>query len=362
MWCSVIHSVEREIEMSFHISAVQRRLISLCMVVITAMLLVHNPTNAASPAPKAYVGLFKDNAVAVIDTGTNTVLSTIPVPAGPHGLVITPDGKTVYVSIDGDSKVSVIDTATDKVVNTIEVGKTPHGLAITPDGRQVLVGVFGLDKLAIIDVATNTVTTQLSVPKPHNIAISPDGHTAYVASQMTGAFGLVIFNLIDKAQVGMISLDKAPRALSFSPDGKQLYFTQAGIDAVQVLNPATNTIVTQIAVGASPHHPWFTAEYGLVVSQTTNELAILDSANNTVKATIPVGKMPHWIATSADGDTAYVTDEGSDEVSVVNLETQKVTATIPVGHAPRKIVIQPAAGAAGAATMAATPAATAAQQ
>src|SRR5512138_3001987 len=77
----------------------------------------------AARAPKAYVGLFKDNAVAVIDTGTNQVLKTIPVPAGPHGLVITGDGKTVYVSSDVDSKVSVIDTASDTVGSTIEVGK-----------------------------------------------------------------------------------------------------------------------------------------------------------------------------------------------------------------------------------------------
>src|SRR5882672_10680692 len=62
----------------------------------------------AAAAPKAYVGLFKDNAVAVIDTATNSVLKTIPVPVGPHGLVITPDGHSVYVSSDGDSKVSVI--------------------------------------------------------------------------------------------------------------------------------------------------------------------------------------------------------------------------------------------------------------
>ncbi|HLY65090.1 MAG TPA: hypothetical protein VKU60_06130, partial [Chloroflexota bacterium] len=46
---------------------------------------------AGKAAPKAYVGLFKDNAVGVIDTATQRELTTIPVPAGPHGLVMTPD-------------------------------------------------------------------------------------------------------------------------------------------------------------------------------------------------------------------------------------------------------------------------------
>src|ERR1700724_3200051 len=86
---------------------------------------------AAAVAPKAYIGLFKDNAVAVLDTATNKVMKTIPIPTGPHGLVVTPDGRWVYASSDGDSVVSVIDTSSDKVTATIDVGTTPHGLAIT---------------------------------------------------------------------------------------------------------------------------------------------------------------------------------------------------------------------------------------
>ena len=99
-------------------------------------------TLAAGPRPKAYVGLFKDNAVAVFDTATNAVLSKIAVPAGPHGMVMTNDGGRVFVSSDGATVVSVIDTATDRIVDTIDVGGTPHGLALTPDGQTVLVAVF----------------------------------------------------------------------------------------------------------------------------------------------------------------------------------------------------------------------------
>src|SRR5207247_1846792 len=88
---------------------------------------------SAAGAPKAYVGLFKDDAVAVVDTAQNKVLSTISVPKGPHGLVVTPDGHKVYVSSDGASTVSVIDTATDRVVSSIEVGANPHGLAVSAD-------------------------------------------------------------------------------------------------------------------------------------------------------------------------------------------------------------------------------------
>ena len=41
----------------------------------------------AQPAtPKAYIGLFGDNAVGVIDTSANRLTKTIPIPSGPHGM------------------------------------------------------------------------------------------------------------------------------------------------------------------------------------------------------------------------------------------------------------------------------------
>src|SRR5207245_248656 len=125
---------------------------------------VTSPTTAAMrAAPKAYVGIFNDNAVAVIDTGTNRVLTTIPIPVGPHGLVISPDGLRVYASSDGASKVSVISTTTDRVVSSIEVGKGPHGMAIGRDGRLVLVAVFGTSQVAVIDTVRNEVIAMIPV-------------------------------------------------------------------------------------------------------------------------------------------------------------------------------------------------------
>src|SRR5258708_27864980 len=158
---------------------------ALLLLGTSSYALAYSPVVAAQEAraPKAYVGMFKDNAVAVLDTGTNQVLSTLSVPAGPHGIVITPDNRWVYVSSDGASTVSVIDTNTDTISTSIEVGQTPHGLAITPDGSTVLVAGFGTSQVEAIDTATNQVTWKGGVANPHNFAITPDGKTAYVASK-----------------------------------------------------------------------------------------------------------------------------------------------------------------------------------
>ena len=304
----------------------------------------------AAAAPKAYVGLFKDDAVAVIDIAQNKVVGTIPVPKGPHGLVITPAGRKVYVSSDGASTVSVIDTGSDRVVASIEVGANPHGLAVSGDGRRVLVLGWGTNRALVIDTATDRVITEVPVGQPHNGTLSRDGSIAWVGSQQQGATALVRLDLTAGKETARVALDKTPRGLELSPDGKRMFFTLAGVDAIQVLDTASNQVVAQIPVGASPHYAPFTPDgrWALAVVQGPGELAILDTSTNTVAGTVPVGKAPHWSTSSSDGRTAYVTNEATNDVSVVDLAGRRVMATIAVGNAPRKIAVQPGATAAAA--------------
>jgi len=59
----------------------------LWVVALLAGWVVGTSSVWAAGAPKVYVGLFKDDAVAVIDIAQNKVIGTISVPKGPHGLV-----------------------------------------------------------------------------------------------------------------------------------------------------------------------------------------------------------------------------------------------------------------------------------
>src|SRR2546425_3475419 len=303
---------------------------------------------SAAGAPKAYVGLFKDDAVAVLDTAQNKVLATIAVPRGPHGLVVTPDGRKIYVSSDGAATVSVVDTAADRVVASIDVGANPHGLAVSGDGSRVLVLGWGSNTALVIDTTADRVIGKVPIAQPHNGTLSRDGRTGWVASQQQGATALVRLDLAMWKEVARVPLDKTPRGLELSPDGRRVFFTLAGVNAIQVLDTAINQIVAQIPVGASPHYAPFTPDgrWALAVVQGPGELDILDTANSTVAGTIAVGRAPHWSTSSSDGHTAYVTNEGSNDVSVVDLASRTVTATIPVGNAPRKIAVQPGSGAA----------------
>jgi YVTN family beta-propeller protein len=314
------------------------------LLMLTLPVAAH-PAYGQSPGPKVYVGLFKENVVAVLDPAEGKVVGRIAVPPGPHGLVITPDGRKVYVSSDGASTVSVIETVSDRVIGSVEVGPNPHGLAMAADGRQVLVSAWGANEALVIDTATDRITSRVPVARAHNGAIAPDGKTAYVGSQQQGATAIVVIDLARGAERARVPLDRTPRALDVSPDGRWLYFTVAGDDAVLVLDTATNQPAGRIPVGASPHHAPFTRDgrRALVPSQGPGELAVVEVASRSVSGVISVGKTPHWVTASSDGRVAYVANEGSGDVSVVDIEARAVLATIPVGQAPRKIAVQPAA-------------------
>ena len=248
-------------------------------------------SSIAGAAPKAYVGNFADNTVSVIDTAAGKVVATIPVAEGPHGMAITPDGRTVFVAGDGSSSLSVIDAATDKVVKTVEVGKSPNGIALSPDGKLLLVTVYGEDRIDVLDAATQATLGTIAVPKPHTVSVSPDGTLAYVTSQEPGHFALVVVDLAKRAVVRTLPLEKTPRDAEFGHDGKAFYFTEAGVSAIEVLDPRTDKIVAEIATGVSPHFVslFHNAPLGMAVVQGPGEVLLFDPATFKAVRSIPVG-------------------------------------------------------------------------
>jgi YVTN family beta-propeller protein len=317
------------------------KLLSTIAAAFTALALA---SPALAGGPKAYVGNFKDNTVSVIDTADGRVVTTVPVAAGPDGIVVGRDDAQVFVSGSSASSVSVIDAKSDQVVRTIEVGKGPQGLAITPDGRWVLAAVNGDDRVAFIDSATGGVVASVAVAKPHTIAIRPDGKQAYVSSQEPGHFSLVSIDIATRKALASVALEKTPRDLEFSHDGKALYVTLAGVSAVQVVDPESNRIKGQIATGVSPHiaHHFAGTAAGIVVVQGPGELMLFDPTTLAPIRSIAVGKQPHWVDILPGAKTVLVTNEGSNDVSVIDLAGGQ-TSTIAVGTAPRKIAVQHAA-------------------
>ena len=76
-----------------------------------------------------------------VPTGFSTSGAHITFPAG---CTLSPDGKYLYVACNGDDSVAVIDTGSKTVVKQVPVGYFPYGVSVTADGKKVAVSNWGV--------------------------------------------------------------------------------------------------------------------------------------------------------------------------------------------------------------------------
>lgn len=130
---------------------------------------------------KAYAAS-SDGTLAVIDTTSFTVQTTIPVFSNPWDVVISPDGRWVFVSDRYGAGLAMIDALDNTVHATLTGLGALTGLAVTPDG-STLYAATRWDNVLVIDVATFQVTA--TVPNTNStweLATTCDGGEIWVGN------------------------------------------------------------------------------------------------------------------------------------------------------------------------------------
>jgi len=256
----------------------------------------------------AYIAHRNEGVLTVMDTTTNSITSTIPIPQGPPQFVaFSPDSRRAYVSIFNDeyttNLLAVVDTETNEVIGEpMEVGARPFALATAPDGRLLYVPSHNSGRIDIFDTTdlTKEIVQVPVKPNPHWVAFGLDGRFAYTANHES--------NLLTVLDVR---------------DG--------------------NRIVAEIPVGTSPHSVAASPDGSRVsvVCFTSNDVYVIDTATNKVVQTVPVGLAPQDIAYAPDGRYFYTADVESDTISVVSTDTYQRTAYPSPGDGPTSIAVLP---------------------
>lgn len=186
---------------------------------------------AISPDGKtAYVTVESNENVFPIDTETNAVGAPIPVGPEASAVAFSPDGKLAYVGIDPQA-VQVIETATGKAVGKpIEVGGHPSAVVFTPNGETAYVAAG--NEIAAISTALQQKTLAINgLAEVSGIAIDPRGLRLYVSRASLGT--VTAYDTPTNQPVGLpISFAGEPQEIAITPDGKTAYVAVAGAEAV----------------------------------------------------------------------------------------------------------------------------------
>ncbi|MDK8182439.1 YncE family protein [Paenibacillus sp. UMB4589-SE434] len=212
--------------------------------------------------------------VTVFDITTNTQRPGSPITVGDNAVALqfVPSTERLYVANKDDGTISVINTITNTVITTIPLlpgvpnASAPVHLAASSNGKYIYVAAQGLPgEIQVIDGFTNTMLTPiplLGIPSasgliPYRIALSPDDAALYVAS--ANSSDLVSLNVHSPAKPALYRnvtmTGGPPEALAVTPDGSEVYIVNnwSSGSTVSILDRSTNSLLpVPIPTGFQP--------------------------------------------------------------------------------------------------------------
>ncbi|HEY1841084.1 MAG TPA: YncE family protein [Mycobacterium sp.] len=227
---------------------------------------VDESSAVAMSGSRAYVSTVaaEHDSVLAFDTDSNEIAAEYPLAFSVTDLAVSPNGRQVYAGRTGvnGADVAIIDTKTgkgDSVSIASTAGATAGCVRVSPDGRRLYVAVNGAftAELVVIDAVQKRVLSTIEIGSPiRDIALSPNGATAYVGS-CGPDFGTVL-DVVDVPATRMSinatykfgDVAGALAQLTVSRDGERTYLV--GDQSVTVLSTATQDVIGNIVIDGQP--------------------------------------------------------------------------------------------------------------
>jgi YVTN family beta-propeller protein len=240
-----------------------------------------NNISVTKDGGRVVVGIADDpGALDVIDTQSLKVVKSIPVHGRLHNVYVTPDNKFVVTGSIRTKTLTVIDLKTESIAWQLQLdeGVRPMTFETNPDGsvRRIFVQLSRLNGFSVVDFAQRRETQRIVLPAEptgygvnerrgdspsHGLGVAPDGKTLWVTSIYANAvfaYSLPDFNLLghvslpDLKVAGRAPIGAVPNWVTFTPDSKLLYISNAGARSVSVIDTKAMKSVATVPVGEVP--------------------------------------------------------------------------------------------------------------
>jgi YVTN family beta-propeller protein len=242
-----------------------------------------HPNNIAvtQDGGRVVVGIAEDpGALDVIDTASLKLAKSIPVNGRLHNVYVTPDNKFVVTGSIRTKVLTVIDLKTERIAWELKLdeGVRPMTFEAGPDGstRRIFVQLSKLNGFAVVDFAARKEVARVKLPDEptgfgiaerrgdapsHGMGVAPDGKTLWVTSIFANAvfaYSLPELKLLGHAKLPELKLEgrapigAVPNWVTFTPDSRLLYISNAGARSVSVIDTKAIKRVATVAVGEVP--------------------------------------------------------------------------------------------------------------
>lgn len=202
--------------------------------------------------------------------------------------------------------------------------------AQTAPAERLLVLLRNASALAFVDPASGKEFGRVAVGKdPHEVAVTPDGRLAFVASPGVGISVIDVPSMKELRRIDPGSMS-APHDVLIA--GGKLYFTAEGYKSIGRYDPVAQKFEWMLGIGQDGTHMMALAKdmnTMWVPNRGSNSVSVIDGvAAGPPKwrvTAIPVpGKTPEGIDLSPDGRELWTATRGDGGVVIIDTATRKV--------------------------------------
>lgn len=251
----------------------------------------------------------------------------------PHGIAISPDGKTAYVACTANAQVAVLDLDAKAVVTRIDVGRWPRHVALSPDGSRLAVGTSGDRGVTIVDTRERKALYQEQFVGLNigHMQVSRDGQYVWFPWMVYRNNPITAANIrlgwVLASRIARVRLDGAARreAMSLDPQGQAI----ADVTGLALTGDESRIIVS--ASGTQELLVYRTRGLPLKDYGGSDHVdpELLKDSDRFFR--IELGGRPMGLRIGADDRMVYVSNYLDNSVQVVDLEARKIVRKISLG-------------------------------
>ena len=262
----------------------------------------------------------------------------------PFGAAVNRDG-IAYVTLHGDVDAIVRwDFSTHTFADGVTLtGDEPTNVSFSPDGATAYVASQLSQRVDVIDVATDGIITSTSTPgnDPYQTVASPDGAHFYASGN---ADLIWVFDATTHAVVDTIPVDADPNGMVITRDGTWMFISHLSSGVIGRITLATGVYDTLATVGATPVHGLDVSPDGTrlyIVSQGTDSLYAFNTTTGANEGQVYAGDEAFGLAATPDGSEVWIAAYGGDLRRFSTPSLTPITTLVIGGHL-RRLAIDPA--------------------